>query len=256
MSFEDRDLQPARAMDVGALEDLGARWERARRAALRTVAGRVEAESDEALAVRAFEVDAREASRLAFDHGVTLGKGFVRSFGPVAFHQLPETLSRLPGPCLRGQWEPHPREAAFVLERPSCGGCASVCDAWREALDGLVVGVTGEGRATRHRSGGHGDGTCVDVLYRDPESRLRFGFIPDGMRDGLEAITKFLNGMKGTHLEFRGVSEGVLLYELAVEGCGGTEAVTKLLARSVTARWPALTLRDVSPRSPFSTEAA
>ncbi|MBL8921387.1 MAG: hypothetical protein JNJ54_21185 [Myxococcaceae bacterium] len=237
---------------AGALEDLGERWARARRAALRSVAGERKGEEDDALAARAFEVDALEAARVMFDNSLLLGKGFRRHHGPVPFAELGRALEALGGPCLRGRWQAHPREAAFVLERGPChGGCEAVCDAWREALDGLVLGVSGEGRATRHRSGGHGDGACVDVIYLDPESLLRFGFIPDELREGLDAVARFLNGLKGTRVRFLGVSEGVLAYELEVDGCGGTEAVTALLTRAVAARWPALRVRDVSPRSPF-----
>lgn len=236
---------------AGALEELGDRWARARRAALHAVAGRVDGESDDALAERAFEVDALEAARVTFDNSLLLGKGFRRHHAQVSFGELGPTLAALKSPCLRGEWRPHAREAAWVLERSPCGGCAAVCDAWREALDGLVLGLSGDGRATRHRSGGHGDASCVDVIYLDPQSRLRFGFIPDSMREGLDAVEKFLGSLKGTRVRFLGVSEGVLAYELDVEGCGGTEAVTALLTRAVKSRWPGLTPRDVSPRSPF-----
>lgn len=238
-------------MTSGALEELGQRWARARRAALRAVAGQVDGEADRQLTLRAFEVDALEASRKTFDNSLVLGQQFRRRQGPVPFAALGATLASLSSECLRGAWKAHAREPAWVLERTPCSGCASVCDAWREALDGLVLGLSGEGRATRHRSGGHGDATCVDVIYLDPESPLRFGFIPDAMREGLDAVSRFLNGLKGTRVRFLGVSEGVLAYELDVDGCGGTEAVTALLTRAVAARWPDLRVRDVSPRSPF-----
>lgn len=236
---------------AGALEDLGERWARARRAGLRSVAGQLDGEADDALAARAFEVSALDAARVTFDNSLLLGKGFRRHHGEVPFAGLGKALEGLAGPCLRGRWQAHPREAAFVLERRPCGGCAAVCDTWREALDGLVLGLSGEGRATRHRSGGHGDEVCVDVVYLDPESPLRFGFIPDAMREGLDAVARFLNGLKGTRVTFLGVSEGVLAYQLEVDGCGGTDAVTALLTRAISSRWPDLELRDVSPRSPF-----
>ena len=236
---------------ASTLIDLESRWARARRAALRVVAGCVEGEPDEVLAERAFEVDALEAARATFDNSLMLGKGFRRHHAPVAFSELGPTLDALKGPCLRGQWQPHPREAAWVLERKPCGACTAVCDGWRESLDGLVLGLSGEGRATRHRSGGHGDDTCVDVVYLDPQSRLRFGFVPDAMQEGLDAVEKFIGSLKGTRVRLLGVSEGVLSYELDVDGCGGTEAVTALLTRAVKARWSELVLRDVSPRSPF-----
>ena len=236
---------------ASTLIDLESRWARARRAALRVVAGCVEGEPDEVLAERAFEVDALEAARATFDNSLMLGKGFRRHHAPVAFSELGPTLDALKGPCLRGQWQPHPREAAWVLERKPCGACTAVCNGWRESLDGLVLGLSGEGRATRHRSGGHGDDTCVDVVYLDPQSRLRFGFVPDAMQEGLDAVEKFIGSLKGTRVRLLGVSEGVLSYELDVDGCGGSEAVTALLTRAVKARWPALTVRDVSPRSPF-----
>jgi hypothetical protein len=65
----------------------------------------------------------------------------------------------------------------------------------------------------------------------------------------LEAVTRFLNRLAGTSVRFLGVSEGVLLYELHVDGCGGGAAVTELLRRSIRSRWPQLELRDVTPRA-------
>lgn len=229
--------------------DLKRRWERARLSALRAIGGQRAGEDEDALTLRAFEVDGPEAARKTFENSLVLGQGFSRAVRPVGFEQVPEVLEALGSPCFRGTWQPVDDEPGFVLERAPCGAPASVCDKWREAADGLVLGLTGDARSTRHRSGGRGDGTCVDVVYLAPDSPLRYGFIPDEMQAGLESVARFVNLLKGTTVRFLGVSEGVLLYTLDVAGCGGGSAVNELLTRAVEARWPALALRDVSPRA-------
>ncbi|MBE2252380.1 MAG: hypothetical protein IAE78_22795 [Myxococcus sp.] len=231
------------------LADLERRWQHARLSALRGVAGRRDDESEAALTERAFEVDAPEAARKTFENSLVLGKGFARVVAPVGFDEVPEVLGALKSPCHQGAWRAVDDEPGFVLERAPCGAPASVCDKWREAADGLVLGLTGDARSTRHRSGGRGDDTCVDVVYLAPDSPLRYGFIPEAMATGLAAVARFLNQMKGTEVRFLGVSEGVLLYELDVDGCGGGPAVNELLSRAVKSRWPTLELRDVSPRA-------
>ncbi|MCU0696812.1 MAG: hypothetical protein MUC96_09805 [Myxococcaceae bacterium] len=148
-----------------------------------------------------------------------------------------------------GTWQRLPDDDAYVLERRACGASRHVCDAWREATDGLFLGLCGEARTTRHRSGGCGDAVCLDVVYTRADSPLRHGVFPEEMLRPLEAVARFLNRLAGTSVRFLGVSEGVLLYELHVDGCGGGAAVTELLRRSIRSRWPRLEVRDVTPRA-------
>lgn len=245
-----RTLQHAGAVfEPHHLAELENRWQRSRLSALREVAGQQDGETEDALTLRAWEIDPLEAARKVFENGLRLGKGFARAVEPVRFEAVPEVLEALKSPCHQGTWRAVDDEPGFFLQRAPCGAPASVCDKWREAADGLVLGATGEARSTRHRSGGRGDATCIDVIYLAPGSPLRYGFIPDDMAGGLEAVARFLNRIKGTAVRFLGVSEGVLLYELDVDGCGGGPAVSQLLTRAVKSRWPTLELRDVSPRA-------
>lgn len=239
---------------VPALEeraaDLADRWRRARRAALRSLLTEAGDDEDEvALLTRALAVDAAETYRRVFDNSLRLGQGFARYFGAeLPLGALPDLLSALGSPCLQGDWRGHDEEPALLLSRE---GCASVgaCDFWREAIDGLVLGVTGGIRHARHVSRGHGGAACVDVLYLDPESSLRFGEIPETMREGLERVRATARRFDSrVDVTFLGVSEGVLLYQLVKNGCSTELDVKSVVESGLRKRFPDLALREISPR--------
>lgn len=232
--------------------DLATRWAKARRAAVAATLGTLPDTADESdLLDCAMEVDAPALLRQLFDVSHRLGAGFARFHGRrPSLEALGPLLTALDSPCLRGAWEKVEGEAAISLSRPPCrSDCsARVCDAWREATDGLVVGLTGELRHARHGSRGHGDATCLDVVYTDPESELRFGVLGDELLPALEAAQALVRRFKDCDVRFLGVSEGVLAYELRV-GCDGHLGRTReLLEQALRKRLPSLTPRDLTPR--------
>lgn len=193
-----------------------------------------------------------------FDNSLRLGNGF-RDHHQVALAlpDLPLALSTLAehgAPCLRGQWHVAEDDGAVVLERAGCpGACADVCDWWREAIGGLVLGVTGGLRHTRHRSLGHGDATCVDVIYRAAESPLRYGPIPDELRPELAAVARTAALIDSTcAVEFLGLSEATLFYRIAPSARDGAVRGQPIVERSLRRRFPDLTPCEVSPRPVFA----
>jgi hypothetical protein len=247
------------------LNDLAQRWSRARRSALCAVLEQPSSDQSEAeLLTLAAVKDLRETMRRGFDNSVRLGRGFARNFRPLSFAELPALLAHLApaAPCLAGTVQPIDK-AGWLLTRNGCSCVPSPhqCDWWREVTDGLVVGLTGQVseqqgdtvvRHTRHRSLGHGDDTCVDVLYADAESPLRYGSIPEHMRAGLDTVARTIARFDSTKkVTFLGLSEGVLLYQLRQHGCGedGAIDVAHTLERTLARRFPKLALLEISPRS-------
>ena len=116
-----------------ALAEFAARWRRARKAA------------------RELPGDERERLRRAFENSLRLGEGFVRfNRTQIAPERLPEVLGQLGSPCLLGRWSEVTDEAGYWLERAPCraGADPGCCDHWREAIGGLVLGLTGGVRHT------------------------------------------------------------------------------------------------------------
>jgi hypothetical protein len=237
-----------------AVQELADRWRRARRAAVEQVIGRTaeDAAEEERLACAA-EVDEAELHRRLFENSARLGGGFRRQLRrAVGVEELPALLSALGAPCLaNGTWSMLPGEPGWrFLRRPCCAGEASSarCDAWREAIDGLVLGLTGSLRHTRTASAGHGQEHCVDVIYEDAESPSRYGELPAEVLPALEAVQAFVRRFDGADVRFLGISEGVLLYQLETRGCAGSHAAQPMVEQLLKRKLPGLEVRELSPR--------
>lgn len=133
----------------------------------------------------------------------------------------------------------------------------TTCDAWREAIDGLVLGLTGGARHTRTASAGHGQNSCVDLVYEDAESPLRYGDLDDELIPTLESVQKFVRNFRGADVRFLGVSEGVLLYQLDTTGCDEHRAPARTLIENLlNTKLPHLQVRELSPRAVLAEGAA
>lgn len=235
------------------LQDLAARWRRSRRAAATAITGPVaESAPEDELLHCASEVDLAGLHRALFENGVRLGEGFRRTHRTVGLAELPETLAALGSPCLGPAAWTAAGEGAWKLERLPCAATcpAATCDAWRESIDGLVLGLTGGARHTRTSSRGHGQHVCVDVLYEDAESPLRHGELDDALIPTLESVQRFVRLFKGADVRFLGVSEGVLLYQLDTSGCDSTrDTARSLIERMLEKKLPHLRVRELSPRA-------
>ncbi len=237
------------------LGDLSQRWQFARRAALRSVLPEsTGAESYDALLVAALAADAEKAIKAGFDNSLRLGAGFARFYGTeLPLHTLPDALASLGVPCLAGDYRRDEDEPALWLERAGCPSGAlgpHACRFYREAIDGLVLGLTGGILHARHESSGAGGARCVDVFYLDPESDLRFAPIPDEMVGPLESVRKQARAFNArAEVTFVGMSEGVLYYREGSAYEPGSVSVRSLVERGVRRRFPDLALREISPRS-------
>lgn len=243
-------------------EELSLRWRHARRAALRKVLPASTADTpDDELLRSALASDAAAAHRAVFENSLRLGRGYAAVEGSHAtFSDLAGALPELAVPCAeRTPRAPEDDSAAMYLERDACPASAlgaDGCDFYREAIAGLVLGMTGGILHTRHDSAGHGGARCVDAVYLDPEWSGRHGPVPDELRPHLEAAARTLSMFDSrARVEFLGVSEGVLHY--AVKGAGGTGGLRlgATLERLLARRAPGLSLREVSPRAVFVDES-
>lgn len=250
---EARKLLGDRAMR-STLEELGERWRCARRSALRSVATQGTAEeSEEELLVRGLEADSEASTRKVFENSLQLGVGYARFHRTeLPLDDVPDAVTSSSSPCAQGTWTQVDGEPALRLERAGCPASRlgpAACDYWREAMSGLVLGVTGGVLHSRHRSVGHGDGACVDVFYLDPESPLHYGPIPDDVAAELEAVVRLARSFDSrVRVEFAGISEGTLYYRATSAAGPGGVSVTSLVERAVRRRLPGLRLQEVSPR--------
>lgn len=230
------------------------------------VIGQVAEEAEEEVLFGcAAEVDAAGLHRALFENGVRLGEGFRRfQQRAVTMAELPAVLSALGCPCLKGQWQTA-GPGAWRLVRTPCsaspprgeGDAVTACDSWREAIDGLVLGLTGGARHTRTASAGHGQKTCVDLVYEDTESPLRYGDLDAELIPSLESVQKFVRNFRGADVRFLGVSEGVLLYQLDTTGCDEHRAPAReLIEKLLEQKLPHLQVRELSPRAVLAEGAA
>lgn len=253
-------------MSAGVSEiliDLADRWRRARRAALQaSVAPCSPDEAEQDLLTRAFQEDRGGVLRRVFDNSLRLGVGFARYFGSeIPLGDLPVILPQLGAPCLSGRYRPCEEEPAYFLEQSGCDASALgavACDWWREAIEGLVLGITGGIFYTRHASAGHGGGVCVGVLYILPESDLRFGPIPEVMAATLQGVARTVKTFHSSlEVEFLGMNEGALFYRVRRRGCGDTPLhAQSLVERGIHRRFPGVELREVTERSVLGTEGS
>lgn len=237
------------------LAELGERWARARRSALVAagVAGPIAAgEAAEEAALLEVHPSAVETARtLVFDYSRLLGQGFRR------FHrwdggsaELTRLLSALRLRCLGDATFAELPRGDLELRRAGCAGSRSrrACDHFREAIDGLVLGLSdGAVRHRRHRSLGHGQDVCLDLLLAAPTSPRRFGPVPEELAARLAVLARRLERLcPGLGLEAVGLSESTLClrWNTSPEGMAAEAMIQRAFARDL----PEQAWINVSPR--------
>ena len=116
-----------------------------------------------------------------------------------------------------------------------------------------MQGLTGGVGYARHESRGHGDARCVDVLFADPSSDLRFAPIPEDMRASLEEVRRLATKFDSrADVEFLGVAERALYYRARRPDGDGAVSVGSTVARAVRRRFPEYTAVDASSRAVLS----
>ncbi len=159
-------------------------------------------------------------------------------------------------PCAQGEWES--RDNAKILVRNGCDSCvkvsANACDYWREAIDGLVMGLGEKERFARHASKCHGDDKCIDIIFTDTavtkNKSLAYGPIPEHMSGKLKTICEEFEIKMKKGIVIKGLNEGVLYFEFASSTdsmCGGTKLLTFTFQRKVQENYPGLLVKETSP---------
>lgn len=231
--------------------ELALRWRRARRAALRTLAPELSADTPDAqLLASAWAADPEAAQRRVFDNSFTLGRGFCSTYRvDLTLGDLTALLPRLGAPCVaelaRVEGAPAARSA-----RSPCAECGpAACAVWREALQGLVSGLSTTVYTSRVHSGA-ADGRCADLLHLEAQSELRYAPIPPDLQPTLHrTLEKMGRIAPESRLEVLGLVEGVLHIRLhsPTSGCGLDQhhIARRLLERAL----PGLQVQDASPRA-------
>lgn len=234
-------------------KDLAARWAKARRAALLST-GIVDTNQPEPELIKTALAQDRELClKLAFDKSRHLGLGFRQFYHvDVPLQNLARLLPALGVPCLLGQWERVNAPAHFRLERQACvweQDCRALGEFFREATDGLILGLSSSAHFARHRSQGAGDELCLDVLFVRDTRALRYGPLPESMTSGLEEAKQLARTFDSqTEVEFLGVSEGTLFYALNTSAARTGVRVEPSLERALKRRFPHLSFVDVTPK--------
>lgn len=247
------DPHPRTALDP---TDLSARWSRARNGALGKGLPDCETESDEARALVAVEPGARAAvAEALFRNSWRLGRSAAACRGPIrGVDAMAGFLSLLDGPpCLAGTWS-----KAVGIATLRRGGCAAnpvfepfLCDAWREAIDGLVCGLGDDVRFVRRSSRGHGGELCEDLLHAAEARDHAWGPPPPKLASALARVADGL-AERGVAVRFLGVAEnriGYVVDAAALPDCGPAGGVVRaLIENHLHHQLPGLELADSSPR--------
>lgn len=197
------------------------------------------------------------ALKLVFDHGRKFGGSVVRYLRLTwEINDIVDALALVKNPCMLGDWVKTP--TGMKLIRRGCEQEKSLryylCDYWREAIDGLVMGIGQTERYARHSSVRHGDSLCIDVFYDDSldihGKQSKFAEVPENVALGLKPLCEHLD-KQNISLTLKGISEGVLFFELVSRDqplCGSSNrSVQLLLKKEVQTKFPGLELKDASP---------
>jgi len=160
-------------------------------------------------------------------------------------------------PCATGSWDD--RGSAFTSRRTDCGFGPSrevaICDWFREAMDGIVMGLGESERFVRHASQAYGDPDCVDVVFDDSPvvaGGFQYAPVPAPFTSHLKkVVTNF--GEQGFKVDWLGYRSGVLFYTLIPEKSDrplcqskGRKAHMELEA-AVKGVFPTVRIQDSSP---------
>ncbi len=167
-------------------------------------------------------------------------------------------------PCAQGQWSS--RANARIINRKGCDFCVTsgsiACDYWREALDGLVMGLGEKERFVRHASIRHGDEECVDVFYLETNNSIdesfAWGPVPEHMALDIMEISAYFKYKNDVDIYIKGFREGILYFQFESSTdslCGNTNTIMSKFYGQVREKFPGLQLMDVTPQAVLGTEA-
>lgn len=255
---------------ASTIPDLAARWKMARESAFRNVTAETKTEKVIFAGLNDLEESKFEdLLKLVFLNSRNLGISYQKAKNFVwERDDFVLFLQELGSPCLQGSWERRP--TAAVLSRHGCESGRTLgqrsCQYWREAIDGLVMGISDEVGFARNQSICTQHDDCVDVFYEEEASLTdaiwgntnRWGLLPDSVKSDLAAIEKKYRELK-IDLKFLGIKEKDLFYKLEPKEnltCGSAGTIYRLkLEELVKDKFPDLTLKDASPIAVYGERA-
>lgn len=244
------------------IQELRERWFRSRVAALKKIFNQVLSEDDFFLNINLqSEEDFEQLLKLIFLNSRNLGISYQKLY-QLTWEKKDFTvfLKKLGSPCLLGDWDE--KNTAHVLSRNGCNqgklSGSRYCQYWREAIDGLVVGISDDVGFVRNSSIAAGDETCIDVFFDEeanPTDAIwnnsdKWGVLPEEIKLELSKIEQKFLEMK-IDLKFLGLSEKNLTYKLEPKEnltCGTAGNLYRShLEKLVKEKFPLLNLKDASP---------
>lgn len=252
------------------IEDLSDRWQRARETACNKIFAIRKREDEFLLDLNILdEQQFEDLLKSLFLNSRNLGLSYQKSknltWEKSDFNKF---ASRLGSPCLSGDWELKP--TAHVLSRDGCDAGKSMgrryCQYWREAIDGLVTGISDDVGFVRNSSVSVNDHKCIDVFFDDESSPTdaiwtnsnKWGALPESIKADLDRIQQKFNDMK-IDLKFLGLSEKNLLYKLEPKEnltCGSAGTIYRSqLEKLVKEKFPDFNLKDASPVAVYGERA-
>ena len=252
------------------IRELKDRWLRAREASFNKIFSKKKSENEFLAELDGIEADQfEEFLKSVFLNSRNLGVSYQKSKNLTwEKSDFTDFAKELGSPCLVGTWEK--KTSAHVLSRSGCSGGKSVglryCQYWREAIDGLVVGISDEVGFVRSCAVSIGEDSCVDVFF-DEESQPtdaiwnnpnKWGVLPEDIKADLDFIQLKFGEMK-IDLKFLGLSERNLLYKLEPKEnltCGSAGNVYRnYLEKLVKEKLPHYNLKDASPVAVYGERA-
>ncbi len=198
-----------------------------------------------------------------FDNSRKLALSYSKHLGMTfELQDFQDLLSTSGIPCVHGEWSS--RLNARILKRKGCDFCSKTgsdaCDYWREAMDGVVIGLGEKERLARHGSVRHGDDACIDVFFteasRSEEDSLAWGPLPAHMALELLELAAYFQSTTRVDIDLKGFREGVLYFEFASSTdllCGNSNLLTQKFINLVREKFPGLILKDVTPQAVLGT---
>lgn len=245
--------------DAFSAEDFLSRWQQARISSLLKAIPHATDRSESALLQHASKLAEETRDQILKDVFLCswqLGQSTKRYFGLIwEIHDFKDVLNQSKIRCLQGDWTSTSNHA--VLQRPGCEQGSSlgsfVCNYWREAVDGIVMGCGASARYARLKNKMLNDNQCEDVFFleEDAEKNL-YPPVPDTMLATLKPVLASISRLK-ISVELKGLRDGHLYYDLVTDpslNCSSVPSIaSNLLQQQMNKHFPQIKLVSVSPRS-------
>lgn len=262
LNCDSRDWNESRIQ----LQDFAKRWHRGRLTSIASSLGR-EIPSDASEVDLIFELSKKDsdvqkaALRAVYHTGGLLASSMTLFYRRDWSMKDVAALAAFSGsPCFGRSWDLTPQESdkeaiGMGLKRSACAEGVSNhfhCEYWKEALDGLITGLSDQLFLSRHSSAKSKHESCIDWLYPSRMSPLKYGPLAEDLKLLVNEISLRLEKSKIV-LRVWGLSEGILYYQMesAIIGfCGpGKRLFEEDFKKAVLGKFPNTKFFDVTPRA-------